>query len=978
MLELGRVLNPLNRRRPAGLPPLGPQHFTVRRRGLPPAPADENNGQSPRPTLIQFSSAPRAEAVDLLDRLRRQDKMLRRGPMNLDVLARRVLHLTDEQNVDQDVRNELLDLVTAADRAGRATSLAALGAFHVQQQGVFDDRFRFTAARSPGDPAGLNWTSVRARELDTATGERITKDEQGKVIDAGADEPSWEGDEPAYVVAAAGDRKGVVVPWPDGTTRKLRMDEFAELLAHDPVLAALPKDVPIVLAVPRAGHGLLFLPRLLAFRTGRTVHAHSGDLEVIARPGAPARITVVHHPGKPEGDWVPSPPDLDPGSPDDLPYWHHDVETSAMVSLSTKKQSGRAAFTPAEMAGLRGKFFRRMDRVREFAHLNVATGTLSRRFVPTDPDEAEPAGYQSAHGGPDGILLPLEGGGSRRLDGQEAEQWARARRNSMSAYAEGQWADLEICWAGSGRNGRVPEYDQVGTGLPGPYVADPLEHVSIGQRYANGLRRKVRCTIRVSAIGADGAPPNRVYFRVLYSDPRGRLSSRGKFFPEPRAGELLRRARAIGYSGPGGRVSAQRRTRTLRLVRALRLVLGNEVDDAVRVEKNPGYAKLLRGAAALERMWYADGRFGAAGPFTMDLFHRIVEATLPAGRMEPRRADYRAVLLKAADTASGTRLGDFVTLPPAIEAASAWKNGAPDPSRHDATVAALLDVAHPQVDDSHRSRAFWARVKAHELLDSPGLDFDGLARKALHLEASDPVDAARRAQLWALVHTAFARGRDATDHDVLAAFHLELAGAFDPGNALTDPLRDGEYVGYDWSVTGPRIQTLDTSRIRTPGGLVRAPWAGKDRRDVDRAAPFVVRGSYDARDRGAVRLRFGPGQPVRRVPFAELAELLAYHPLLTTRALNAVVVLDIPGFYRSALADVLNERLGRTATTTRARTGIAHPGGQHHPVLSLSPSSMDKKPTAASWRLQAPVDPVHPGEAPPQVRTVTSDAAHHH
>ncbi|MDW6056856.1 lonely Cys domain-containing protein [Streptomyces sp. FXJ1.4098] len=525
-----------------------------------------------------------------------------------------------------------------------------------------------------------------------------------------------------------------------------------------------------------------------------------------------------------------------------------------------------------------------------------------------------------------GIAVPMWDGSTRMLDGPGTQRWARARRNSMSVIPADYWADLEICWAGSPRNTRIPLGDNAGTGFPGPFVADPLENVPVGQYYANGLRRKVRCTVRIAGLTEAGPRNRRVYLRAMLTDPQGRRSERAKFFPEPRAAELKRRARAIGFGGPDGRVSGPQRHRTLRLVRALKLALGNEVDDAVRVKKDPEYARLLRGAAALDRMWHADGRFDASGPFTMELFHRIVAAKLPAGQTEPRRADYRAVLLEAANAADGTRLSDFVTLSPAVDAASSWK-GALSAAAWDGVVGPMLGVGAADVEDGHRSRAFWAQVKAHELLYRPGLDVDGLARKALHLEATDPVDAARREELWRLVAKAYARGRDAADFHVLAAFHLEAAEPFSWACRLKDPLLNGENAGNDWS-TGTRIARLDTSRIQTPDGLEDAPWTGQDDAGHERAVPFVVRASYDPSDPDALRLRFRGNKPVFRVPFEEFVELMAYHPKLVDRRLNGVLVLDIPGLYDTRLADMLTERLGRPTTVTSGTTGSPAPAGR--------------------------------------------------
>ncbi|MFC7512679.1 hypothetical protein ACFQV4_30535 [Streptomyces thermocarboxydus] len=62
------------------------------------------------------------------------------------------------------------------------------------------------------------------------------------------------------------------------------------------------------------------------------------------------------------------------------------------------------------------------------------------------------------------------------------------------------------------------------------------------------------------------------------------------------------------------------RAGTLRLVRALRLTFGHDVDDAA------DFAELLRGVAAVDHMWRSDTDFDAAGPFMLDLLNRVVAA----------------------------------------------------------------------------------------------------------------------------------------------------------------------------------------------------------------------------------------------------------------------------------------------------------------------------------------------------------------
>ena len=90
--ELGRALRALQRNRPDG-EQLSPGHFSMSSRGLPLVPANKRIAQAPLPTRIDISASPRAKAAETLDELRRQEKRLRHGPMDVDGLARSILHL---------------------------------------------------------------------------------------------------------------------------------------------------------------------------------------------------------------------------------------------------------------------------------------------------------------------------------------------------------------------------------------------------------------------------------------------------------------------------------------------------------------------------------------------------------------------------------------------------------------------------------------------------------------------------------------------------------------------------------------------------------------------------------------------------------------------------------------------------------------------------------------------------------------------
>ncbi|MEK8171939.1 hypothetical protein NKH77_28950 [Streptomyces sp. M19] len=68
-----------------------------------------------------------------------------------------------------------------------------------------------------------------------------------------------------------------------------------------------------------------------------------------------------------------------------------------------------------------------------------------------------------------------------------------------------------------------------------------------------------------------------------------------------------------------------------------------------------------------------------------------------------------------------------------------------------------------------------------------------------------------------------------------------------------------ELDGRDYT-DGPGTAKVDLSKIRTPGGLEDAPWAGQDEDGDDKPIPFLVRATLDPLDAGRFLLAFG-GRP---------------------------------------------------------------------------------------------------------------------
>uniref|UniRef100_UPI0034DED8E3 lonely Cys domain-containing protein n=1 Tax=Streptomyces sp. PU-14G TaxID=2800808 RepID=UPI0034DED8E3 len=902
-----------------------------------PPPVQDPAADETAPATPVFT-APVAESalptpVQRLDALRQKDPRSAAGPLDVAALARRILHLDPDATVDDAVREELFALVEAAVPAGRATSVTALAALHAERQGVLDAPYRFTER---GRPAGLNWKGTLSTEIDTSVVERYRPTGDGGLQSAGASLAEWP--ENAYVVAADGSHNSVEVPWPNGTFRSLDIDEFVELMKHDPVLRGLPPNTSVVLAVQRGGDRIRALPRLLAARTGRDVWAYTGVVTARDTVGGPVTLRTVRTEGSPGGDWLRTTPGKALAHDTGVPDWYDRVLVRPIVSGTTGKQTGYSVFSRAELAASWERRLRAADRVRTFVYYNPAARTYSEPFEVPGADEKT---FEIVlHGAPGTASVELQDGSRRILSGDELERWVAHLLSSVDLDGDTR-ISLMMCWAGSPADSAPPQPGTARHTRPGTFVADPLADIPTGQIFANAARRPVRVAHRETGIKGRGR-----YQRTLFTDHRGRRLPFTYYVPEPDRAGLDRLARVAGLHEGDAQVPAPVRERTLRLVRALRLTFGNEV------EADADYAGLLRGAAALDRMWRSDPAFRGAGPFTLDLLRHVGRAhgtPLPDGGVRVDEAAYRAALGAAAGAAPGTRLSAFVPLP-AVAQAAAWA-AATDLTQ--AAVDALALSGPDAVGDAERSRLFWARAKVWQELPRPGTDLDLTTARALHLRSATPVDDARREELRTLATAAFARGLDATDADALSAFHLETLGAFGSATQLSDTA--GDSTGRDYTPgAGPGV--LDTTQIRRGTRLEDAPWHRRRRDGTARPAPYVVRGTADPADPEFLLMDFGTG-PLR-VSFQELEHLLRRDPGLLRRGLKTDLVLDIAGLpdgYGEYLADTLSQGTGRRTWYVEADTDLSGTGTAGSSVLTTHPVG-ERDPR---WDSRRPVDPRH-------------------
>lgn len=374
----------------------------------------------------------------------------------------------------------------------------------------------------------------------------------------------------------------------------------------------------------------------------------------------------------------------------------------------------------------------------------------------------------------------------------------------------------------------------------------------------------------------------------MSTDPQGRRGRWVEYRPEPTGSALDEAARTAGLHPDDGPAPPAVRDTTLRLVRALRLVLG------AGIGQDPSYPRLLAGAGALETMRANDPSLAGNTPFTMDLLEQAVRAIRgprPGAGTDTALTpdDHRAALLHAATaSASGTALTAFLPLPSLV--AAARKLAAfTGPAALDAEAARVLrPAAGAETGPVLRAQLFRATAAALEW-ERRTPDPDAAGGRILHLDRPDP---ARREEVLDLVARAAAAGRDLDNPAALAAFHLEALGALAPETRLLGS--DGGVAGRMWFLNAQQPGRLSTRRLVTavpqpsgghrPGAMAPAPWTAPGSPD-----PYVIW----APGNSAYVLMSFPGSPVLRVPYDEVGELLSRDRELAGRPLGVDVVLAV-------------------------------------------------------------------------------------
>ncbi|WP_143676161.1 lonely Cys domain-containing protein, partial [Streptomyces milbemycinicus] len=906
-----------------------------------------------RQATVGFALSPDAAAAERLEALHKRDRALRGDPFDVDVVARRVLHLPEGAPVDQSVRARLLGLVVEAEAAGRAGSLAALRAFHLERLGATGPAqsgyFTVDGHRVPG----INWLGpdvmgdMDGLELDTDWSDVLTPQADGSLALGGGPgrQTPWPKGTRPYVVGADWRDGKVVVRLPDGSTVDVDVEEFIELVAADIARAGLPSGTPIVLAIPFLGRHSALLQKL-ADRTGLVVRAHSGEVKVSPRPDEKGDIgkvgidTVTGRPGVPTGDWVPLRPGQGPVLDDSVPDWFHEVVMWPVVSEAIEEQVGYASFEPGEYAKDFEEPSRHADRITTFTHYHSALNAHAlEQELPRPGPEGSPFPESDAyritlHGLPGYVILTLWDGNDvveRFLGEGDAVAWVTWL---VSRLPKDRWLDISCCWIGSPKdsNSRGPALR--GTFAPEVFVADPLRQVSLAQRIMNATRRWARVSYGPQGLGkVDGK-----YVRSLFVDPQGRLREFAPGRPEPEGAELDRLAVVAGLHSGVGAVPAAVRERTLIALRALKLMFG------VHVEDRADFGDLLRGVAAVDSMWLADPDFRRAGPLMLDLLRQVIAARPEAASGVDQ--DVARRVLAAAATAWETRprgpqgkrvelpLREFVDLPVVREAAE-WLDG--DEAKAEAVTVLKLSGRRPMVE-AERSRMLWARVKTMELLSTTEMELDDLARQVLHMDPPFDVDESNLNKLRAALTHAFAVGRDAFDTDVAATFNLEVHGAFDDTATGMDTVLDGA-KGSARDFTGePRPQSrVNLAQVITSGGLVDAPWRNRNPNQQAAAkVPHLVRAELDPQDPDTILMAIG-GRDFRG-PISEFLEMVARDPTLIAKERGTEVVFSHAGLGTAAdeVAWMLAQRLGCPVWWIDAPTNLSGKDGQGNPVLTVA------------------------------------------
>ncbi|MGW4240859.1 lonely Cys domain-containing protein, partial [Streptomyces sp. NPDC004749] len=625
-----------------------------------------------------------------------------------------------------------------------------------------------TLIAGPSGPAqGRNWTGKPVKRVVPGRVRVIETRPNTLAKIASEEDASWPDE--TYVVTADGDPGGLRLP----DDRVLDTETLAKVLAADPELAKLPKNVPVLLAVPFAQRTLAL--QLLANLLGRPVVGPSGEGRLVGDGSGNAHVPVLvdRDAKKAFGFWVPYEPqattlpseDREWTSIDGTKFRDSDVDIRPLVSEDHGRFGQISVEDDGERRGFEGRFSRYFSMRRLLHMVPSGSGDQQDGSEEITPD---PAVYVfAAHGKPGRVTLTLRDGRKVWLSKQDAARYI-AGLPEVRQLPPGHRLGLEVCFGASDGD---PRKDHPAA-MPPPHIDDPWGDVPLGQYTANESRRDLDAATTQTGLSYVN--------RVLFASGDGKRGRIVRFRPEPLAHELDGLARDAGLHTGSGAVSAETRATMLRLVRGLRDLFGNEVE---RDRGVPGgrYERLVKGIGALETLRANDSALSGITPLRRDMV--AFYAQQHSGR--------------PADTAAYESLLDFARERLAAD---------PDAELTEAVAAPAVRVALNELGTSGEAvlrtvqglapgetpsprqvaSTLWAVVRSAKTLfnELPLAEREAHGRGVLHLDDTDPWDLSKQKTLWALTAKALAEGLDITDRNLLAAYHLKVTGAFDPAALL--------------------------------------------------------------------------------------------------------------------------------------------------------------------------------------------------
>ncbi|WP_432011259.1 lonely Cys domain-containing protein [Streptomyces cucumeris] len=543
---------------------------------------------------------PMLQSLAVLESARVGDPRFGPGPMDLEGIARWVLHLDPSVSLTPELYFNALSVVGSAARRGRAGSLARVAACGLAFAGAVAGPTELRS--SAGDRfMGRNWTG--------GTGLDLLVDRLAVVGASELPSAPW-GEEPYVVLAERAESGRIVVRDGHGNPVEVDDEEFAELVAHDP---ERPAGAHVLLLVPGSGQGRG--PRLVADRAGVRVWATDGEFRLVPKPDGSGRhmlfLAKSRSPGSvPQGTWIPSDPGLvadDPSAEvtasDGAVFPDADVQSFTLLTADGRELTGRAFLNETDMA-IREDDLRPLSAVEFYSDLYEGLPGVDRnRESPLRPlpRPLRDAYLIVGHGQQGRAVLPRKSTGLNQTVRPKEIGRMLARRTSLRRMRPETpvWA----LWC------------ELGGLAPGK---DPLEAVSGAQDIANETGRTVFTTdAEQGSSKAENQWPPRL---IKFDDPDRPAFRWLELRPEPRAAALTAVADMAGLPPQLER----RTTRVLRWVRVLRRTHGVDIDT--NPERAGQFQELIQGFASLERLRLTAAGNPDPGPLTWGVLEPLVGA----------------------------------------------------------------------------------------------------------------------------------------------------------------------------------------------------------------------------------------------------------------------------------------------------------------------------------------------------------------